>query len=143
MSRFRVDTNRIYVTGLSAGGSGTISVGNQAVLRNNVTAILPICAAGFSHPTHDTDFDNVAGNNIEMCMIVGNDDSWKTFGQGLVTRYNAHSPAPTNAAVQRIIASPAGHDENTWNACFQTTFDVYNGTGTANNIYEWMLKNHK
>ncbi|HRQ50984.1 MAG TPA: hypothetical protein PLR74_10640, partial [Agriterribacter sp.] len=139
-TNYNVDDNRIYVTGLSAGGSGTISVGSSANGRNYVAAIVPVAAADFSSPTQNTEFDYVMSNDIKMLVIVGNDDSWKTFCQQITDRYNSYSPSPSVAARRILMASPAGHNANTWNVCFGTSFDASDTGDGPYNVYQWMLK---
>ncbi|KAF0150811.1 MAG: phospholipase/carboxylesterase [Ignavibacteria bacterium] len=115
ISKYKVDYNRIYVTGLSMGGNGTWRLATE--ISNRLAAVIPICGWG----------DSFAAN------LIGNLPIWTFHGakdfvvpikstEDLVARIKSF-----NGNVKFTVYPDAGHDS--W-------------TETYNNpeIYEWLLK---
>lgn len=122
---YRVDTTRIYVTGLSMGGYGTW---NYATSRPAVVAAV-VAIAG-------------AGNTGAACTMKSvpawafHGDADNTVNESgsinMVNAINACSPGPAVAA--RLTLYPGvGHDS--WTR-------TYDGAA-GHDIYEWLLQYHK
>lgn len=128
IARFKIDTNRIYLTGLSAGGWATY--GSQLNLTpafaKKIAAIVPLSAA-----TQDLIKSNFAQYNAPTWAIVGgNDISYKEQNEDMVKRINAVKPG----LAKLNIRTGVGHGGWT---------EIYNGTwkGTdGKSIWDWMYQ---
>ena len=122
---FRVDTTRIYVTGLSMGGYGTWS---YAVARPNVVAaVVPIAGAG---------------NTGQACTMKGV-PVWAFHGDAdgtvnvsgsvnMINAINACLPPPL-VTPKLTIYPGVGHDS--WTR-------TYDGSAGPD-VYSWMLQYHR
>ncbi|MDQ7817225.1 MAG: dienelactone hydrolase family protein [Melioribacteraceae bacterium] len=118
ISNYKIDEDRIYVTGLSMGGNGTWRLATE--IANRLAAIIPIC--GWGDP-----FDICSIGNLPVWTFHGAKDFIVpvTSSQVLVDRLKY---CKGNAKI--TIYPEAGHDS--W-------------TETYNNpeIYEWLLSHSK
>ena len=138
VSRYRVDTTRIYFTGLSAGGAGTnASVTNGASMAMRVAAIVPVAAAGTNTPTEGAVVPLIGGTyGVKVWNVCGTDDWLWPLNVQLTDSINNATPAPSTPAI--LTGLPGiGHTSVAWN----TAYDPNWRTNSQNlNIYEWMLK---
>lgn len=127
IKKYRIDTARIYVSGLSMGGGYTWEVG--AAYAKRLAAIVPICGAA---TLSDAKAKTVANAKLAVWALHNDDD--KTVAPGnsktSVSRINANSPA---IPAQLTIWPTGGHD-----AWTKATDPNYRENGK--NIYEWMLQ---
>ncbi|WP_165798530.1 carboxylesterase family protein [Chitinophaga costaii] len=129
--QYRVDTTRVYLTGYSAGGSGTFTaLTDNAALTRRFAAAVPMS------PTTLND-ENIA----RLKMIAdGNVGIWAFAGKGelrflMDTRRYVDSVKKYNDSLAIITVHDGGH------CCFKQFYDPgYKMNGL--NIYEWMLQ-HK
>lgn len=122
---YRVDTTRIYVTGLSMGGYGAWA---YAVTRPTVVAaVVPIAGAGSTGQA-------CVMKNVPTWAFHGDADN--TVNQSgsinMVNAINACSPAPSVAAKLTIYPG-VGHDS--WTR-------TYDGSA-GHDIYSWLLQYHR
>ncbi len=129
---YRVNTNRIYLTGLSMGGGGVWDYASySSAFANRLAALLPVCGA--SGPTPEK-AQVIASANLPV---------WATHNQidgtvppentiGWINAINSSSPKPTVLAKKTIFPAE-GHDA--WSATYTTSFRENNL-----NVYEWMLQ---
>ncbi len=122
---YRVDTTRIYVTGLSMGGYGTWA---YALARPNVVAaVVPIAGAG----------------NLGAACAMKNVPAWAFHGEAdgtvsdsgsvqMVRAINACLPGPAVAAKLTLYPG-VGHDS--WTR-------TYDGTA-GHDVFGWMLQYHR
>lgn len=122
---YRVDTTRIYITGLSMGGYGTWA---YAVARpTKIAAVVPIAGAG---------------SNGQACLMK-DVPTWAFHGDAdgtvnvsgsvtMVNAINACAPAPAVAA-KLTIYQGVGHDS--WTR-------TYDGTA-GHDVFAWMLQYHR
>ena len=116
-SRYRVDIDRIYLTGLSMGGFGTWDLAQK--YPDLFAAIVPICGGG------DPNIPWTLKNMPVWCFHGAKDNVVDpTFSQKTVDALK-----PYNADVKLTIYPEAQHDSWT---------ETYNN----NKVYEWMLS-HK
>ena len=132
VKHYKVDTNRIYISGISMGGGATWNyASNNPVNAKRVAAIVPI--SGASTP------------NIFRARIMANTNLpvWAFHNKidpvvspnnsiGFVREINECLPAP-NPLAKLTIFNAAGHDS--WTAAYNPTY-CENGM----NVYEWMLQ---
>ena len=121
----RVDTTRIYLTGLSLGGYGTWS---YAVSRPSVVAaVVPIAGAGSTGQA-------CAMKDVPVWAFHGDADATVNFSGSvnMVAAINTCSPGPR--VTPRLTIYPGvGHDSST------RTYDESAGHDT----YTWMLGYHR
>jgi predicted peptidase len=127
VSKYRIDQNRVYVSGLSMGGGASWDF--AAAFNNRVAAIVPICGA--SQPS-DTKASKIASGKIAVWAFHNMDDGVVTVYNtiGFIEKINALNPA---IPAKSTLWANGGHDA--WN---RATDPGYKENGL--NMYEWMLK---
>ncbi|MGZ5286157.1 MAG: PKD domain-containing protein, partial [Flavisolibacter sp.] len=137
LTRYRVDENRIYITGLSAGGGGTwSSVTNDDNFTKKIAAIVPISSVGIGGglgnmnklrhiiPTH----------GVKVWTICGAEDSYYGLARTFVDSVNMLNPTPL--AIRTGIPG-AGHSGSAWNTAYNPSWR----TNEHNlNLFEWLLQ---
>lgn len=124
---YRIDTNRVYVTGLSAGGQSTFS----ATTINNTVSNL-IAAAVPMSPAYVWPYDPslIAQNQIETWFFSGSSDGSYTVN---ATNYSNECNTQYPGSSKLSIYS-GGHC--CWNTFYNTSWE---DPSTGLSIWEWML----
>ncbi len=139
VSSYKVNINRIYLTGLSMGG-GVIweYCGNNANFANRITAIVPICGASYPDYWRGR---TIAAGNIAVWATHNSGDGTApvSYTDGYVTNINS-SPLPLSPQAtplaKKTIFNVVGHDA--WTATYNLNFRE-----DGKNVYEWMLQFQK
>ncbi|MFT4025005.1 MAG: PA14 domain-containing protein [Flavihumibacter sp.] len=142
LSKYPIDTTRIYLTGLSMGGAQVKTyVADLATARYNnikkIAAVLTICAPGT--PAQEN-CDKIAKENLPFWGTHNlSDPSVSYYGtSGTVDRINkptAPISAPTPLA-RKTIFDASGHDA--WTKTYDPSFtEVVDGITV--NVYQWFL----
>lgn len=125
---YRIDTNRVYVTGLSAGGQGSLA----AAVNNNASPL--IAAAVPMSPAQVWPFDPapIGQNQIETWFFSGNSDGGYTAN---ATNYSQACNSQYPGSSKLNIYS-GGH------CCWDTYYSTsWHDAATGNSVWEWMLTN--
>lgn len=127
VSKYRVDTTRLYVSGLSMGGGITWEYG--AMYAQRIAAIAPICGA--SSP-EDTRAKQIAQASLPVWAFHNKGDSTVpyTYSTGYVTKINGFG---ANPQAKLTLWDTGGHDA--WTKATNPTYKENNM-----NVYEWMLQ---
>lgn len=128
IKNLRVDTTRIYVSGLSMGGGATWDY--AIAYPNRVAAIVPV--SGASWPSKDQ-CGNMAKASMPVWAFHNNDDGTVAASatNTIVDYINSFSPA---IPAQKTIWATGGHDA--WTKATNPATKECNGK----NMYEWMLQ---
>lgn len=132
IQHYNVDTNRIYMTGLSQGG-GVIwnYCGYNNSYSKKIAAIVPI--AGASIPTA-TRAQNIAVGNIAVWATQNSGDPNVPVSYTInYVNYINSSPNPPNPLAKMTIFQSIKHDA--WTQTYNLNFKEDNL-----NVYEWMLQ---
>lgn len=123
---FRIDTTRIYVTGLSMGGGVTWEY--SAKYGASLAAVVPIC--GGSSPDNKR-AQQIASFNLPVWAFHNEDDATVpvSFTRDYVSKINSHKPA---VLAKATIWATGGHDS--WTKAYDPAYKE-NGL----NMYAWML----
>jgi predicted esterase len=133
-ANLQVDTNKIFLTGLSLGGGGVWSYANTSVEHaKKLAAIAPIC--GVCYYNYGTLCSTIGAANIGVWGFTNADD-------------NVVSPVCTIQAVdalsgcnptkvKKTVYPWGGHDS--WTKAYDTGHTIQ----TDINLYEWFLSNAK
>lgn len=127
ISKYRIDTSRIYVSGLSMGGGATWEY--AAGYNSRIAAIVPICGA--SGPTNEK-AQKIAQAGIGVWAFHNLDDGIVSSSNttGYVNKINSYNPTTT---ARMTLWPTGGHD-----AWTKATDPTYKENGM--NMYEWMLQ---
>lgn len=139
-ANYRVDTNRLYLTGLSAGGQGI----EEYVTHNAFTPIPHKAAASVimssasGMPTQAM-CNAVIADNLRIWGFGSETDPLGINTHVLITgAYNGNGGTVTGiGALGRYTSYSGGHC--CWNNFYNPTYKETIG-GTSMNIYEWMLQ---
>jgi len=127
---YRVDLNRIYLTGLSMGSAATWSY----LMKHpeKIAASIPI-SGWIDNPA---DGCNIAKGNVPVWAFQNEADP-KTIGTpGFIDYINACEPAPSTPA--KITIYP-GKEHDAWTVTYNNK-----GVGIApDNIYDWLMRQSK
>lgn len=131
-NHYKVDTNRIYLTGMSVGGGRTWEyAGSSLLAAQKLAAIVPVC--GYSTATSAAT-RNMANANLPVWAThnQGDPNVSVTLTNNYVSMINGNSTPPTPLA-QKSIFAVADHDA--WTQTYNPAWKENN-----RNIYEWMLQ---
>lgn len=135
IAHYRVDTLRIYLTGLSMGGGDVWEYAGASVdYGNRISAMVPVCGAAY--PADDR-YIKIAIANIPVWATHNNGDGIvpASYTIGFVNGINNQNPPP-NPKAKMTIFNNNSHDA--WTATYDLNFKE-NGL----NVYEWMLQYQK
>lgn len=130
IAKLRVDTTRIYVTGLSMGGGATWKF--AATYGENIAAIVPVCG---SATATEKNTGEIISKKIAVWAFHNEDDptvpAQKT--KDYITLINSINPSPK---AKMTLWPTGGHDA--WTKATDPSYKE-----NKMNIYEWMLQFHK
>ncbi|HYJ37226.1 MAG TPA: hypothetical protein VEV87_01360, partial [Chitinophagaceae bacterium] len=141
-AHYRVDRNRVYLTGFSNGGSLCYSyAGNNANYAQKIAGIVPLAPCiGPSFGQAQT----IAQNNVAVWGIHGSQDvngpcnvSFTPAWSNMINTANNNTP-PSPAAVYSLIPTFPGADTHD---IFWGTFESgFSAPPTNKNMYDWMIQ---
>ncbi|HTN05783.1 PKD domain-containing protein [Agriterribacter sp.] len=128
--KYRVDEQRIYLTGLSMGGTMTWRFGgNSKTNADKIAASLVVCG-GISNSS--TTISNIGNSKLPVWATVNSGDPVMsaTTTTAAIAAINAFVPTPPKALLSVFPVS--GHDA--WTKTYDPNFKQ-----DGLNVYEWML----
>lgn len=126
IKNFRIDTNRVYMTGLSMGGGVTWDY--SAKYGASLSAIVPICGGSFPDNKRA---QQIASFNLPVWAFHNEDDATVpvSYSRDYVTKINSYKPA----TLAKLTTWPTGgHDS--WTKAYDPAYKENNL-----NMYTWML----
>ena len=129
----------MYITGLSAGGSGTWScVTDDPVFARRIAAIMPNSDAGLNNTPVEGPFlkDITSVYGVPVWCVDGALDGLNAHTTVYLDTINTGPPVANPVAVQTLIPG-GGHAANSWDSAYSPTWrlNVFHM-----NAYEWMLQ---
>jgi dienelactone hydrolase len=135
---YKVDTNRVYVTGFSQGGGVAWEyAGSSSAVSLKLAAIVPVCGATTPNQTTST---NIARGNLPVWATHNNADNAVPVSNTntIITQINDRSPVPPNPRAKKTIFTQLAVPTDPHDAWTRTYDASYREGGM--NIYEWMLQ---
>ena len=132
IKNYRVDTSRIYLTGLSMGGGAVWEYpGENVSYANRIAAIVPVSGAAW--PANFR-CENIAAGNVAVWATHNDQDPTvpSSYTIDFVNNID-NQPDPPNPLAKKTIFSSTSHDA--WTKTYDFNFKE-NGV----NVYEWMLQ---
>ncbi|HXB33445.1 MAG TPA: T9SS type A sorting domain-containing protein [Puia sp.] len=132
MAHYRVDTGRIYLTGLSMGGDATWNYASFSQWAGLLAAIVPISCDSIYYGLAGA--EAMAANNLPIFCTHNKDDNLYPCADDIynVNLVNSVTPHITPTAQFRMFYN-SGHDA--WDSTYNPKSIFYQGL----NIYQWML----
>ncbi len=126
IKKYRVDTSRIYITGLSMGGGVTWDYASE--YGASVAAVVPICGGSWPDPKRS---ERIASFNLPVWAFHNNDDKIVPVSYTLdyVNKINDFGSTVKAIATTWLTG---GHDS--WTKAYDPET-----RNNGKNIYEWML----
>ena len=127
IGKYRIDTSRMYVSGLSMGGGATWEY--AVAYGKRVAAVAPLCGA--SGP-NDSKAQKIVQAGLAVWAFHNKDDGTVTYknSEGYVTKINSFNPS---IKARLTLWPTGGHDA--WSKATNPTYKENNM-----NVYEWMLQ---
>ncbi|HEV7621269.1 MAG TPA: hypothetical protein VGO09_06030 [Flavisolibacter sp.] len=131
-NNYRIDTNRVYVTGLSAGGASTFGVAiNADNISSLISAAAPMSPAGVS----TTDSTSIQKYKIRTWFFCGDHDEMGFLPS--TKNYNAICNRQYNGS-SNLTIYPGGH------CCWDSYYDVnWRDASSGLSVWQWLLTNAK
>jgi len=126
-ARYRVDTNRVYLTGLSMGGSGTWNLGLKH--PQSFAALAPICGSANPELVQKSDSKRM--------------DAIKSLG--IWVFHGAKDPTVPITASERMVEAlkGAGCKDVQFTKYPEAQHDSWTETYNNPNLYHWLLAHHR
>lgn len=136
VQHYRIDENRIYLTGLSMGGGATWEyAGDNATYANRLAAIIPVCGASWPEPFRAY---TIAAANLPVWATHNNGDPTVpvSYTNDYIDRI-INAPVPSAVPPKKSIFNASGHD------AWSKTYDPSWKEDGIHNVYEWLLMQHR
>jgi len=132
IAHYRVNVNRIYLTGYSMGGGVTWDyAGNSNLTASRLAAIVPVCGA--SWPDIGRAY-TIAASNMGVWATHNNQDPvCPLFYTNNYVIYINSAPTPPAVPARKTIFAAASHDA--WTKTYDPAF-----TENGLNVYQWMMQ---
>lgn len=138
IAKYRVDTSRIYLTGLSAGGAGVFSVlgsGDTSFLKR-IAAVVPVAAAevdgvnGLNYVQVEQRLRNASTYGVKVWTIASENDFLLTADVRYHDSTNKLNPSPAN---KLTVIATLGHSswQRAYDTLFRPTVNYYGSTGNC------------
>ena len=127
---YRIDTDRIYLTGLSLGGGGCWTYASyKAEYAKKLAAIVPICAAQ-SYKSNQV--DNLVSGKVNVWALHGDADPTipLQYSKDWVNNINRRSPGLASLTVYH-----GANHSGAWERGYRVDHQYH-----TPNIYEWLLQ---
>lgn len=131
-ANYRVDPDRLYITGLSLGGNGTYLAATSTTLAPSIAAIAPIAAWG---PPGEACV--IPDNHIAVWAFHGDADTTISLSQGQAMIDAINGCQPTPCPPPRFTIYP-GVGHNSWDQAYDTGHTYHDP-----NLYEWLLRQRR
>lgn len=135
-SHYKVDTNRVYLTGMSMGGCITWEyAGSNINAAQKLAAIVPICGA---RAAQSAVANVIANGDVPVWATHNQADQAASvdFTNNYISYINGNPRPPSPLARKSIFTSfPNNDNHDAWTRTYSPSFRE-NGL----NIYEWMLQ---
>ena len=131
-SNYRIDTNRVYLTGFSLGGNGAWEAAYDRNTPNKFAAIAPLAAWG--NPSKAC---VIADKKIPVWAFHGTNDQSMNFNAGL-HMFNAVAACPGDPSVELKFTPLEGAGHNIVTPVYRIDNSNY-----SPNLYEWLLSKSK
>lgn len=145
IKNYRVDTNRIYMTGLSMGGGLTWMYSSSYPNDpNRLAAILPVSGSrayneppSSTEPPDTTRVGKISNSNLPVWATHNSPDPvvGTSYTNNWIAKLNAYSPAMDPAALKTIFLV-ASHDA--WTQTYNPAYIL--DTPNNYNAYQWLLQ---
>jgi predicted peptidase len=132
-TNYSVDTNRIYLTGISMGGAGVLQWGNGGSIYK-VAAIAPLCPAQTWPASYG---DRFKFYHTPMWFFHGTVDGTVPYANS--RRWVDSLNRAPSIRPQAQLTTLTGFDHNIWSTVYDYSYNIGNGQ----NIYEWLLSQSK
>jgi predicted esterase len=146
-ANLNIDTNRIYVTGLSLGGGGTWRAITTSVSDDNqIAAAAPVCG---TQDEIDANFcSTIGGTHLPVWAFHCYDDGTVPVNATYHAQVLASQCSPSITPAPLFTIYQSGGHSGAWIYAYDTghiTTTLYGGSSyTANpNLYEWLLSNSR
>src|SRR5579863_9623480 len=132
MAHYRVDTGRIYLTGLSMGGEVTWGYASVSQYAGLLAAIVPIAS---DTSVNLAGAETMAANHLPIFATHNKDDNYLPCSADIynISLLNDSIQPPITPKAQFYMFYNSGHDA--WDSTYNPNSKLYEGM----NIYQWML----
>jgi poly(3-hydroxybutyrate) depolymerase/methionine-rich copper-binding protein CopC len=129
-ANYNIDTDQIYLTGLSLGGGGVWGYAQDPVLGQKLRGIAPVCG----HQNNPAKACNIVNSGIRVWAFHGQLDNTVSVSKtiNMVNAINACQPAPNPLAIKTIYPNVK---HNAWDNAYRVDTVVHNP-----NLYQWMMQ---
>lgn len=132
LAHYKVDSKRIYLTGLSAGGGVVENAACDLTVSKRIAAVVEFCGTGYATTTKAT---TIVNNNVSFWGIHNVHDD-EVSSSKTTAWVNDIIGVKSSAAAKKTMPNASGH--NCWSSRYVATWKENNM-----NIYEWMLQYQK
>lgn len=131
LKKYMIDTTRIYITGVSAGGYGLWTcVSDDTYFIKQIAAVLPVSAVSVEQYREPEIRENVKEYSLPVWNICGTADAWYKEALRYDTLINNANP-PIPAKLTGVVNG--GH--TVAGTAYDTTWKI-----DSMNVFEWMLQ---